>query len=157
MIEESGFRRRTSAIPESTTELEDSMDFLLAWSISVIGVVAAAKILPGAQVPSAWDAVVVAAVFGVLNFFLGWLVFCMVGVLTLAAVVSSGIRHAGICERICLKAHRRCGALYGNCHDGQRRTCGADYPCGRRTGEYVDTLMRKSHSERPASASSGVA
>jgi putative membrane protein len=61
----------------------DSMDFLLAWVILALGVFVAAKILPGVQVPSFWDAVVVAAVFGVLNFFLGWLMFVVIGIFTL--------------------------------------------------------------------------
>jgi putative membrane protein len=59
------------------------MDFLLAWVILALGVFVAAKILPGVQVPSFWDAVVVAAVFGVLNFFLGWLMFVVIGIFTL--------------------------------------------------------------------------
>ena len=59
------------------------MNFLLAWLILALGVFAAAKLLPGVHVPSFWDAVVVAAVFGVLNFFLGWLIFVAIGVFTL--------------------------------------------------------------------------
>lgn len=59
------------------------MNFLLAWLILAVGVFIAAKILPGVQVPSFWDAVVVAAVFGVLNFLLGWLIFVVIGVVTL--------------------------------------------------------------------------
>ncbi|MDZ4657202.1 MAG: phage holin family protein [Bythopirellula sp.] len=59
------------------------MNFLLAWLILALGVFAAAKLLPGVHVPNFWDAVVVAAVFGVLNFFLGWLVFVVLGIATL--------------------------------------------------------------------------
>ncbi len=59
------------------------MNFLLAWLILALGVFAAAKLIPGVQVPDFWDAVVVAAVFGVLNFLLGWLVFVVLGIATL--------------------------------------------------------------------------
>ena len=142
--------------PESTADLEDSMDFLLAWLISAIGIYTVAKILPGSQVPSVWDAVVVGIMFGAINFFLGWLVFSASGFLTLAMGTSSSYPLTPYRERDCHKSHRPCGASNGNCRDGQRRTCGADYQCGSHTGEYVDTSMRKSHSQRPASASSGV-
>ena len=59
------------------------MNFLLAWLILALGVFAAAELLPGVQVPNFWDAVVVAAIFGALNFFLGWLFFIAIGVFTL--------------------------------------------------------------------------
>jgi putative membrane protein len=59
------------------------MEFLLAWLILALGVFAAAKLIPGVQVPDFWDAVVVAAIFGVLNFFLGWLLYVFLGLATL--------------------------------------------------------------------------
>jgi putative membrane protein len=59
------------------------MDFLFGWLILSLGVFAAAKLIPGVHVPGFWDAVVVAAIFGVLNFFLGWLIFVILGIATL--------------------------------------------------------------------------
>lgn len=59
------------------------MEFLLAWLVLALGVLAAAKLIPGVQVPDFWDAVVVAAIFGVLNFFLGWLLYIFLGFTTL--------------------------------------------------------------------------
>lgn len=59
------------------------MEFLLAWFILALGVFAAAKLIPGVHVPDFWDAVVVAAIFGVLNFFLGYLFFILLGFATL--------------------------------------------------------------------------
>lgn len=59
------------------------MEFLLAWLVLALGVFAAAKMIPGVSVPDFWDAVVVAAIFGVLNFFLGWLLYVFLGLATL--------------------------------------------------------------------------
>ena len=59
------------------------MDFLLSWLILSLGVLAAARLLPGVHVPDFWAAVIVAAIFGVLNFFLGWLIFVLLGFATL--------------------------------------------------------------------------
>ncbi len=126
------------------------MDFLLAWSISAIGVIAAAKILPGAQMPSLWDAAVIGTMFGVLNFFFGWLIFVAIGVVTIGVVISPGVHHASHRERICIKTHRRCIESHSDCQARQPRTCGADYQWCRRSGGYVDTSMHKRRSERPA-------
>jgi putative membrane protein len=58
-------------------------ELLIAWLILTLGVLAAAKLVPGVSVPDFWDAVIVAAVFGTLNVLLGWLLFIAFGVLTL--------------------------------------------------------------------------
>lgn len=59
------------------------MELLIAWLILTLGVLAAAKLVPGVSVPDFWDAVIVAAVFGVLNVLLAKLMFIVFGVLTL--------------------------------------------------------------------------
>jgi putative membrane protein len=58
-------------------------ELLIAWLILSLGVLAAAKIVPGVSVPDFWDAVIVAAVFGVLNVLLAKLMFVVFGILTL--------------------------------------------------------------------------
>lgn len=59
------------------------MDFLLAWLILALGVFVAAKLVSGISVPDFTDAVIVAAVFGTLNFLVGWLVVGTLGIVTL--------------------------------------------------------------------------
>jgi uncharacterized membrane protein YvlD (DUF360 family) len=44
---------------------------------------AAGAILPGIKVKSFWDAVVVSIVFGIINFFFGWLLFTVIGIATI--------------------------------------------------------------------------
>jgi putative membrane protein len=58
-------------------------DLFIAWLILTLGVLAAAKLVPGVSVPDFWDAVIVAAVFGILNVLLAKLLFILFGVLTL--------------------------------------------------------------------------
>jgi putative membrane protein len=59
------------------------MDLIAAWFILALGVFIAAKLVSGVEVPDFWDAIVVAAVFGSLNFLLGWLFFIVIGIATL--------------------------------------------------------------------------
>jgi putative membrane protein len=59
------------------------MDLLVAWFVLALGVFVAAKVVSGVDVPDFWDAIVVAAVFGTLNFLLGWLFFIVIGIATL--------------------------------------------------------------------------
>jgi putative membrane protein len=42
-----------------------------------------AKIVPGFHIAGLWDAVVVAAVFGIVNFLLGWFLYYFIGIATL--------------------------------------------------------------------------
>jgi putative membrane protein len=58
-------------------------NLLIAWLILTLGVLAAAKLVPGVSVPDFWDAVIVAAVFGILNVLLAWVLFIVFGVITL--------------------------------------------------------------------------
>jgi putative membrane protein len=64
-------------------EPENIMDLLAAWFVLALGVFIAAKLVSGVEVPDFWDAIVVAAVFGTLNFLLGWLFFIVIGIATL--------------------------------------------------------------------------
>ena len=59
------------------------MHFLLTWLILAIAVWLTAAILPGFKVNGFWGAIKAAAVFGTLNWLLGWLVFVVLGVATL--------------------------------------------------------------------------
>jgi len=59
------------------------VNLLLSWLILSVSVWIAAMILPGLHVRSFGSAVIVAAIFGVLNFLIGWLLF---GILTIATL-----------------------------------------------------------------------
>ncbi len=59
------------------------MELLLSWLILSFAVWATAALLPGMRVRSFGSAIVVAALFGILNFFLGWLFFTVFTVATL--------------------------------------------------------------------------
>lgn len=59
------------------------MSVLLSWLILSIAVWITAAVLPGFHVKDFISAVLVAAIFGVLNFLLGWLLFALLTVVTL--------------------------------------------------------------------------
>jgi putative membrane protein len=59
------------------------MSLLLSWLILSLAVWVTAVVLPGFHVKSFGSAILVAAIFGVLNFFLGWLIFAILTVATL--------------------------------------------------------------------------
>jgi putative membrane protein len=59
------------------------MHLLLSWVILSVAVWATASVLPGFHVKDFKGAVIVSAIFGLLNFFLGWLLFLMFTVVTL--------------------------------------------------------------------------
>lgn len=59
------------------------MELLLSWLILSVAVWVTAAVLPGFHVKSFGSAILVAAIFGVLNFLLGWLLF---GVFTVATL-----------------------------------------------------------------------
>lgn len=59
------------------------MELLLSWLILSFAVWVTDAVLPGFHVKSFGSAVLVAAVFGILNFLLGWLLFAVFTVLTL--------------------------------------------------------------------------
>jgi putative membrane protein len=59
------------------------MGLLISWLILSLAVWATAALLPGFHVKNFKSAVIVAAIFGLLNFFLGWLLFVVFTVATL--------------------------------------------------------------------------
>ena len=59
------------------------MSLILSWLILTLAVWVTSAILPGFHVKSAKSALLVAAIFGVLNFLLGWLLFAIFSVATL--------------------------------------------------------------------------
>ncbi|MFO7305701.1 MAG: phage holin family protein [Gammaproteobacteria bacterium] len=59
------------------------MELLLSWLILSFAVWITDAVLPGFHLKSAKSAILVAAIFGVLNFLLGWLLFAVFTVLTL--------------------------------------------------------------------------
>jgi putative membrane protein len=63
------------------------MNLLLSWAILSLAVWITAQVLPGFHVKSLGSAFVVAAIFGILNFFLGWLFFVVFAIGTLGLAV----------------------------------------------------------------------
>jgi putative membrane protein len=59
------------------------MDVIITWLILSIGVWVTDAVLPGFHVKGAKSAVIVAAIFGLLNLLLGWLLFAIFTVMTL--------------------------------------------------------------------------
>jgi putative membrane protein len=59
------------------------VDFLLTWLVMTLAVWITAMLLPGFHVKGFGSAIIVAAIFGVLNFLLGWLIFGVLAVATL--------------------------------------------------------------------------
>jgi putative membrane protein len=59
------------------------MGLLISWLILSLAVWATAAVLPGFHIKDFKSAVIVAAIFGLLNFFLGWLLFLVFAVATL--------------------------------------------------------------------------
>lgn len=59
------------------------MNLLLTWLVMSVAVWLTAEVLPGFHVKSFRSAIVVAAMFGLLNFLLGWLLFAVFAIATL--------------------------------------------------------------------------
>ena len=59
------------------------MSFILSWLILAVAVWITAEVLPGFHLKSFGSAVLVAALFGILNFLLGWLFFAVFTIATL--------------------------------------------------------------------------
>jgi putative membrane protein len=59
------------------------MSILLSWAILTGAVLLTAAVLPGFRIRGVGSALLVAALFGVLNFLLGWLLFVAIGISTL--------------------------------------------------------------------------
>ncbi len=59
------------------------MNILVSWLILSLAVWLTALILPGVRLRGVGAALIVAAVFGILNWLVGWLLFAAIGVVTL--------------------------------------------------------------------------
>ncbi len=59
------------------------MGFLLSWFVLSLAVWVTAALLPGFTIKNFGSAILVAAIFGILNFFLGWLFFTAFTIVTL--------------------------------------------------------------------------
>ena len=59
------------------------MGLLISWLILSVAVWVTAAVLPGFKVKDFKSAIIVALIFGLLNFFLGWLLFAVFTVATL--------------------------------------------------------------------------
>jgi len=79
------------------------MQLLLSWIILSVAVWLAAEILPGVHLRSFGSAFVVAAIFGILNFFLGWLFFVAFAVGTLGIALLLAFITRWIIDAILLK------------------------------------------------------
>jgi putative membrane protein len=59
------------------------MSILSSWAVLTAAVLATAAVLPGFRIRGVGSAILVAALFGVLNVLLGWLLFVAIGLGTL--------------------------------------------------------------------------
>jgi putative membrane protein len=59
------------------------MGLLITWLLLTLAVLATAWIIPGFKIRGIGSAVLVAALFGVLNVLIGWLLFAVIGIATL--------------------------------------------------------------------------
>ncbi len=79
------------------------MGILLSWLVLAFAVWLTAAVLPGVHIRGFVSALVVAALFGVLNFFLGWLFFAVFAVATLGIAVLLAFITRWIINAILLK------------------------------------------------------
>ena len=79
------------------------MSIFLSWVILSVAVWVTAAILPGFHLKSFGSAFVVAAVFGILNFFLGWLFFVAFAIGTLGIALLLAFITRWIINAILLK------------------------------------------------------
>jgi putative membrane protein len=79
------------------------MSILLSWLILTVAVWLTAEILPGIRIKGIGSAVVVAALFGVLNFLLGWLFFTVFAIATLGIALLLAFITRWIIDAIILK------------------------------------------------------
>ncbi len=79
------------------------MQLLLSWAILSVAVWLTAEILPGVHLRSFGSAFAVAAIFGILNFFLGWLFFVVFAIGTLGIALLLAFVTRWIIDAILLK------------------------------------------------------
>jgi putative membrane protein len=79
------------------------MHFLLSWLILAAAVYVTAAVLPGFHVKGFKSAIWVAALVGVLNFFLFWILFVSLGIVTLGIGFLFGFLTVWVVNAIILK------------------------------------------------------
>jgi putative membrane protein len=79
------------------------MSLLLSWLVLSFAVWITAVVLPGFHIRSTGSAIVVAALFGVLNFLLGWLFFVVFAIATLGIALLFAFITRWIINAIVLK------------------------------------------------------
>jgi putative membrane protein len=79
------------------------MGLLLSWAILSLAVWVTAQVLPGFHVKSLPSAFGVAAIFGLLNFFLGWIFFTVFAIGTLGVALLLAFLTRWIINAILLK------------------------------------------------------
>jgi putative membrane protein len=79
------------------------MSLILSWLILSLAVWVTAVVLPGFHVKSFGSAILVAAIFGVLNFFLGWLFWVVFAIATLGIALLLAFITRWIINAILLK------------------------------------------------------
>ena len=79
------------------------MNLLVSWLILSVAVYLTAAILPGFHVKSFGGAFLVSAVFGILNFFLGWIFFVVFAIGSLGIAVLLAFVTRWIIDAIVLK------------------------------------------------------
>lgn len=79
------------------------MAILLSWLVLSLAVWVTAAVLPGFHVKDFKSAVIVAAVFGVLNFFIGWFFFTVLAIATLGVALALAFITRVIVNAIVLK------------------------------------------------------
>jgi len=79
------------------------MNLLVSWLVLTVAVYLTAAILPGFHVKSFGGAFLVSALFGVLNFFLGWIFFVLFAIGTLGIAVLLAFITRWIIDAILLK------------------------------------------------------
>lgn len=79
------------------------MGLLLSWLILAVAVWITAAVLPGVHIRGFSSAIIVAALFGVLNFFLGWLFFTVFAIGTLGLAILFAFITRWIIDAIILK------------------------------------------------------
>jgi len=80
------------------------MTLLLNWLVLSAIIYLTTRIVPGIQVRGIWGAVVAAAIYGVLNTLIGWLIFTVIAVATLGLGLLLAFITRWIVNAILLKA-----------------------------------------------------
>ncbi|HCF56623.1 MAG TPA: hypothetical protein DFS52_01335, partial [Myxococcales bacterium] len=79
----SDYVRLHKTVGRASFERDTTMSILISWLILTVAVWIAAAIVPGVSVKGIGGAIVVAAIFGIVNWLIGWLFFFVIGIATL--------------------------------------------------------------------------